>query len=292
MLRFFGFDTTENIPTKFFVDRLFNVRKASDKDGFLEDLIDLLNDTDIDIYIPVHSEECRVVAKREKELRRETKIRFMISPSRTFQVLDDKSNAYQALSKIGVRTPKIFEKSEEITSFPIVGKPKIGSGSKGFVKISNRDEFLQFQKENRDALFVEYITGSEYTVDAFFNSEGKLVTYNQRIRLKTLGGAAVITQNDFAVDVKNQIERISSAYKINGPANFQFFHTPESEVVFTDINLRFASGGLPLTVESGANIVELLILELLGYKYDPNKYQSDRKKRIMYRYFEEIFEEL
>lgn len=45
-----------------------------------------------------------------------------------------------------------------------------------------------------------------------------------------------------------------------------------------------------MSVESGSNIVKLLILELLGKPYNPSEFQSDRKKRIMYRYFEEMFE--
>jgi len=216
----------------------------------------------------------------------------LISPYHTFQELDNKANAYRSLSKLGIRVPKLFETEEQLETFPVAAKPQIGSGSKGFVKINSYDEYKQFKEKNPDALIVEFLTGEEYTVDAFFDSTGKLVTYNQRIRLKTMGGAAVITVNDFTIDVREYIERIATSYTIVGPANFQFFKTTDGEIVFTDINLRFASGGLPLSVASGANIVELLLLELLGLEYDSSKYQSDRKKRIMYRYFEEIFEEI
>jgi len=60
--------------------------------------------------------------------------------------------------------------------------------------------------------------------------------------------------------------------------------------LFTDVNLRFASGGLPLSVESGVNLVKLYVLEALGQPYNPSEFQSDRKKRTMYRYFEELYE--
>jgi carbamoyl-phosphate synthase large subunit len=291
-IELFGFDSNEYVPTKFFIDKFLVVRRASDKEVFLGDLITILNEYAIDIYIPVHSEECRVVSEYEDHIRKSSKAKFMLSPYRTFQELDNKANAYKSLSKLGIRVPKIFETEEQLETFPVAAKPQVGSGSKGFVKINSYDEYKQFKEKNPDALIVEFLTGEEYTVDAFFDNNGKLVTYNQRIRLKTMGGAAVITVNDFTIDVREYIERIAASHTIIGPANFQFFKTADGEIVFTDINLRFASGGLPLSVASGANIVELLLLELLGLDYDSSKYQSDKKKRIMYRYFEEIFEEI
>ena len=291
-IEIFGFDTTEEVPTKFFLDHLFIISRASEEHLFKQQLISILNEYKIDIYIPVHSEECRVVAKYQKEILEYTRTKFMISPYDTFKALDDKKVAYDVLNKIGVKTPKLYETYNEINNFPVVAKPRLGSGSKRFFLCNSIDEVEVIKKKYSDLIFMEYIDGTEYTVDAFFNKEGKLVTYNQRVRVKTLGGAAIITKNDFSIDIRNDIEKIALEYKMIGPVNFQFFYTPQNEIIFTDINLRFASGGLPLSIKSGANVIELLIMELLGKKYDPRRYQSDRKRRVMYRYFEEIFEEL
>lgn len=288
--KIFGFDVTSQIATRFFLDKLIILPPSNREKDFIEHLINTLNNYSIDIYIPVHSQECRVVSKYQNEILNQSKAKFMISPYDTFLMLDDKMEAYKALSKMGISTPKIYSSIEQIDNFPVVVKPRLGSGSKGLTLCYNIDELNLKKEQNRDVIFVEYINGVEYTTDAFFDFNSNLVTYNQRIRIKTLGGAAVITKNDFKVDVKDYIEKIGSKYKIIGPSNFQFFLKDNGEIVFTDINLRFASGGLPLSVESGANIVELLILELKGKKYDPKKYQSDKKPRVMYRYFEERFE--
>ena len=155
------------------------------------------------------------------------------------------------------------------------------------VETKEEFEFLKKQK----GIFLEFLNGTEYTVDAIFDQEGKLLGYNQRIRLKTLGGAAIVTQNNYEVDVGDYLALISSHYKIKGPANFQFFKTSENEIVFTDVNLRFPSGGLPLSVESGINIPLITIKLSLGENITPQECVPDRKKRTMYRYFEEIFEE-
>ncbi|MBZ4661740.1 MAG: hypothetical protein JG779_894 [Thermotoga sp.] len=289
-IEIYGFDVTTKIPTKFFLDKLFVLSRATEEENFIDQLIKILNREKIDIYIPVHSDECRIVSKHQGEISKRSHAKFMISPYETFKELDNKANAYRALKEIGLKTPKVYESPSDVTEFPVAVKPAVGSGSKKFFVCKTKEELEFVNKAYKDVLIMEYLEGKEYTVDTFFNREGKLITYNQRTRIKTLGGAAIISENDFSVDVREQIEKIASRYKIIGPANFQFFLTPNNDVVFTDINLRFASGGLPLSVVSGADIVKLLILELLEKPYDPTEFQSDRKKRVMYRYFEEIFE--
>lgn len=292
-IEIYGFDVTEKIATKFLLDNLFVISKASEKGTFIKQLINILNDIGIDIYIPIHSEECRVVSEYQKEISEKSCAKFMISPWETFKNLDNKEVAYRILRKIGIKTPEIFDSYLDVHRFPVVVKQKIGSGSKGFFACQSKEELELINKAYGNSVFiVEHIEGKEYTVDAFFNNSGQLVTYNQRVRIKTIGGAAIISENDFSVDVREQLEKIASEHKIVGPTNFQFFLTQEGEPIFTDINLRFASGGLPLSIESGANIVKLLILELTGKSYNLCEYQSDRKKRVMYRYFEEFFEVL
>ena len=288
-VRIFGTDVSPYVPTKKFLDKLILLPPSQSKE-FLSSLINVLNDYEIDLYIPTHSKEIREVSKNEEEIRNHTKSKFLVSPFSTFKSLDDKLEAYKLLSNIGINTPKIFKSVEEINEYPVLVKPRISSGSKGISMIDNPEELEHIFEKSSDVIVMEYLKGSEYTVDTFFDKEGRLITYNQRIRLKTLGGAAVITKNDFSIDVKNDLELIASNFVIKGPANFQFFYTNDGRKVFTDFNLRFPSGGLPLSVESGADIVRLLIMEILDLDYDPGEYQSDRRPRIMYRYFEEWYE--
>ena len=77
---------------------------------------------------------------------------------------------------------------------------------------------------------------------------------------------------------------------IKGSANFQFIIQDEIPYLI-DINLRFASGGLPLSIKSGLNIIELLIKDLYNIEFEEKDYKIDKKERIMYRYYEELFYE-
>ncbi len=287
----YGFDAESKNPTKFFVDKFFTVPNASNEEIFLNSLMNLLNKEKIDIYFPLHSKEIRVVSKFEDRIRNSTNTKFIVSPYQSFLALDNKRNLYESLNKLGIRVPKIYsnEISPSDEEFPLFFKPESGSGSKGTMAVDTRAEFEILKKQK--GLFLELLKGTEYTVDTICDQMGNLLGYNQRIRIKTLGGAAIITENNYEIDVGPYLQNIVKNFRVKGPANFQFFKTNKNEIVFTDVNLRFASGGLPLSVASGLNIPLLTVKLLLEDRIDLEECIPDKKNRIMYRYFEEIFEE-
>ena len=285
----YGFDAEDKNPTKFFVDKFFIIPSASDEEHFLSSLTSLLKNEKIDVYFPLHSKEIRVVSKFENFIRNSVDTKFIVSPYQSFVVLDNKRTLYESLKKLNLRTLRMYESDPSPDDFPIFFKPEIGSGSKGVMIIDNKEEFQILKKQK--GLFLELLKGTEYTVDAVFDQIGNLLGYNQRTRIKMLGGAAVITQNNYDVDIGPYLKIISENFKIKGPANFQFFKTAQNDIVFTDANLRFASGGLPLSVASGLNIPIITLKLLIGEKIDPKECIPDKKPRIMYRHFDEIFEE-
>ena len=135
---------------------------------------------------------------------------------------------------------------------------------------------------------MEYINGNEYTVDAAFGNSGELISYNQRIRKKQLGGATIYTYNDYSIDVKNQLMQISNQYLCKGIVNFQFILC-NNEAYFTDVNLRYASGGLPLSVKSGMDVVDILLGIMNGDNLKEKDYPMDRRRVVMYRHFDETY---
>jgi len=285
----YGFDAENKNPTKFFVDKFFIIPSASDEEHFLSSLTSLLKKEKIDVYFPLHSKEIRVVSKFEEFIRSAVDTKFIVSSYQSFVVLDNKRTLYESLKKLNLKTPKMYENDPNPDDFPIFFKPESGSGSKGTMVIDNKEEFQILKKQK--GLFLELLKGTEYTVDVVFDQIGNLLGYNQRTRIKMLGGAAVITQNNYDIDIGPYLKTISENFKIKGPANFQFFKTLQNDIVFTDANLRFASGGLPLSVASGLNIPIITLKLLLGDKIESKECIPDKKPRIMYRYFDEIFEE-
>lgn len=288
-VKLFGIDIDELNPSKFFLDGFFIVPKLQEEEKFIKYLIEILNKEKIDIYIPTLSKEIRVISKYEKKIRENTRSKFLVSPYESIKELENKERCYKNLKILNIKVPELYEKIEELR-FPVFMKPKYGSGSKNSMKIYNLDEYKFYTQKYNDVFFMENLEGKEYTIDTYFDKEGKLISYNQRERIKSNGGAVVITKNNYDYDFKNIILKLSKNYIIKGCANFQFIMQNGTPYLI-DINLRFASGGLPLSIKSGLNIIGLLIKDLYNIEFEEKDYKVDKKERTMYRYYEEFFYE-
>lgn len=282
-----GFDANEVNATKKFLDGFFILPRATD-DAFVDGLLKVLNENDIDYYFPTHSKETCVIAENEDYLRANWGGKFIVSPFDSYEKLDSKHNSNRYLAEAGVPVPKEITELLPADSYPVFMKPEIGSGSSKAQIIENRKLHGMFKELYPDACFFEYIKGQEFTVDCLFDNNGRLVAFNQRKRVKSMGGAVIITQNDYSFDIGPYLRKIEKAFTIKGCTNFQFI-LRDGIPYFTDVNLRYASGGLPLTVNSGIDIPKLL-LDILDGKEIGAIESNQAPDKIMYRYFEEWYE--
>lgn len=281
----FGADCSTISTGKFFVDKQFILSNSNSPD-FIDELIDLLNSQSIDFYIPTHSTEIRIVSKNEKVIRSNSNCDFIVSPYKTFLALESKRKLSENLASLGIPVPKIIFNS--YNNYPILMKQEYGSGGTGLQIIYTEEMRRSYYNYFKDsAVFFELVNGEEFTVDCMFDKQGNLLGYNQRKRIKTIGGAVSITQNYDDFNILPWLKIISNKWHFCGCVNFQYI-VKKNVPYFIDVNLRFPSGGLPLTVESGIDIPKLYYNiakgdVLVGI-------QKNNKYKTMYRYFEEIFE--
>lgn len=282
----YGADSADLSVGVHFMDRVFRLPAAGDP-GFLDALVDLINREKITYYFPTHSKEVRKIALLEQELQRRTNVKFLVSPIETFYKLESKEQACRSLTEAGIPTPRIL--TEEPVSYPVIMKGNIGSGGSSVIRVDNARVFRAYRETLEDVSFFEFIRGREYTADCVFDAEGVLLGCNVRERIKTIGGAAVICRNTPELDILPWIRKMEQLWKFRGCVNFQCI-VQDGIPYFTDINLRYPSGGLPLTVESGIRVPEMMIRLLNNETIRWGEYTVDPKIRMMYRYFEEIFE--
>lgn len=288
-LEVLGADCSLQNPAKFFIPTILKVPRASHS-LFVDSLCETLLREGIDCYIPTHSVETRVVSMNESLIReRCPDVSFMVSPFQTYEALDDKIRMVQELSRHGIPAPRYIRPEDVVhEAHPVFAKRVVGSGSNGARVLKDGKRAQEAALDPETALF-EYIKGDEFTIDCMFDDEGHLISYNQRRRIKTLGGAVVITKNDFSVDCMPWLKKFEKAWVFKGCVNFQCI-VKDGDPYFIDVNLRYPSGGLPLSVESGMDVPAMVMKILLHIPFDPQRYQSDRRDRTMYRVFEEMYE--
>lgn len=285
-IRIYGADSSDVSVGKYFVDRQYYLPKAGTPQ-FIEQLICLLEREQIDVYLPTHSLETEVIAANRKVLQDTVRTKFMVSPIETYKELNDKQAANLNLSAIGIPVPKLINGLAD--QYPIFMKKKVGSGSRGTLVIDNAVIHKAYLDTCQDVSFFQMIQGEEYTVDCLFDNNGKLLGYNQRKRIKTIGGAVSITQNSNEFNILPWLNKLAYRWTFCGCVNFQYI-LKNGSPYFIDINLRYPSGGLPLTVASGLDIPKLIVRMLCGEKITISMCKTKLTYRRMYRYFEEIFE--
>ena len=75
--------------------------------------------------------------------------------------------------------------------FPVFLKPDIGQGSKGTVLVQCAEEMNFYLDNNRSLLVLEYLPGTEYTVDCFTDRNGELKFVGARERARVANGISV-----------------------------------------------------------------------------------------------------
>lgn len=280
-----GIDANDN-AMHFFVHKFVKVPKSGDV-SYINILKEIIVSHKIDIYIPTHSKEISLVSGYVDELEELLGTKIVISPEKSITYFTDKYASYKGLADLGINVPKIIDSPGDITSFPIIMKPRTGSGGNGIFIVEAQEEY-EALKKRKNYFFTEYIKAPEYTIDCFFSGTSNLLGYNVRKRVKNIGGAVSITETAHDIVVKDTLDILRQNFSFVGAVNFQFFRKNEQNIFF-DFNIRPASGGMPLTVQLGLNIPELLIKEALRQPV-PETICMSNKHMTMYRYFKETYE--
>lgn len=284
-----GADASLHHVARPFLDEFVPLPAVADPD-FREALTDLLICHRIDCYIPTHSQEIRAVAKHETWIRERWGGNFLVSPYETYLNLDGKRTSTESLRRIGIPVPRIIEAPGPEVPYPVFMKPDEGSGSKRAQAVESEILHREYARLYPDCGFYQLVRGTEYTVDCVFDTGGRLLAYNQRVRLKNMGGAVIISRNSYDFDILPYLKKLESAFIIKGCVNFQYILS-EGVPYFTDVNLRYAAGGLPLTVESGIDVPRILLDIWAGRPLDYIR-SCGAEGKTMYRYFEEWYNTL
>jgi carbamoyl-phosphate synthase large subunit len=287
LYRIIAIDMSEITPLRKWVDAFYVVPSVKDKE-YIPSVQQIVSKEKVDIIIPVTSYDVNIYSQKNiQDGFRD--VRMLVMNNQDNDIFSNKETCYKYLSELGIRTPEIYHSIDDAV-FPCILKPVVGSGSKNTVKIENTKDYNYWSEKVKDHILIEYLAGKEYTVDCLFNNDGKCLGANVRERIKTTGGGATITRNDYTQDINETIKTLENTGKIKGPVNFQFKRLNSGDCCIFDFNTRFASGGLPLTVKSGFDIPIKLSQLLLNEQVEAWYPQQSNNGLTMIRYYEEYFE--
>jgi carbamoyl-phosphate synthase large subunit len=269
----------------YMADKYFVVPKANNP-NFITTILKICRKERVQIIIPTFSFELPFFAKNKTIIEKEG-IKMAISDYENFLITEDKLRTYEYFKKWKIPFPKVYtenEIQEKKVKFPVIIRPINASGSRDVVKANNWEELYFFKKYIKNSFVQEFVEGEEYTIDGINDLKGKMIAASPRIRLETKGGLAVKSITANSPQMVKFTKKIVEGFKIKGPFNVQCIKKGK-EIKFIEVNSRFPSGGLPLTVKAGLNIPLILVKLLLGHKIKKPKIKPNV---VMTRYWEAI----
>ncbi len=190
-------------------------------------------------------------------------INLIISSEALVSLCRDKRLTAGLFSQLGIDSPEIYDRSA--IQFPCFGKPYDGSCSVGATVIQSSAMLADSMLADEKMMFMELIDGShtEFTVDAYYDRNGRLVCFVPRQRIEVRGGeiSKGVTRQHYVYDyLLSKLHELKGA---RGCITLQLFANEQADrFAALEINPRFG-GGYPLSYSAGANYPGWLIDEYL-----------------------------
>jgi carbamoyl-phosphate synthase large subunit len=237
-----GCDVADGIGRNF-VDHFFSVPMASDA-GYLAALEKICQEEAISAVVPASEAEMGVLSTARSSA---FAVPVVCQPAEWIDTFADKLNCMSALSG-KLPLPRFADAQDEGAAhalaercgFPLVLKPRRGSGSRNLRHIRNYDELRAHLKDVTPAIVQEYICdhGGEFSAGLFATESVTSVIIFRR-RLDGIGCswfAETVEDNE----IQQQCLRFAQVSKLRGAANLQFRKNARG-IFLLEVNARFSS---------------------------------------------------
>lgn len=255
-----------------------------DTPDFVERLNAIIDEHHIDFIVPAHDSVVLALAKASNSGSLHCPV--LTSPLRTCETARSKAKTYEALKGI-VPTPRVFAPEDlKEENLPVFLKPDVGQGSKGTYRATSLEQVKFYQQLDPSLLILEYLPGSEYTIDCFTDRRGRLLFCEGRERHRIWGGISVNSTTVNDPRFRDLAERISQALEFRGAWFFQVKESLSNDLLLMEIAPRIA-GTMGLVRCKGVNLPLLGLFDLSGLDVSvtENDYDItiDRALHNMYR---------
>ncbi len=264
-LEIYGGDSSATAPALHFCDKRVSLPLIRDR-AYIPFLVDFCKKEKIDALIPTIDTDLLPLAEN-KALFASTRV--IISAPDKIRVCRDKRFTAGYFQSVGLKSPMPEEVVSRYTAgFPAFIKPKDGSSSINAYRADSMDELKALAEMVPDYIIEPFVSGTEYTVDAFCDFQGSPVFITPRIRLAVRAGEVLKTKIDQDETIIGEMKRLLADFKACGAITVQLIRDAASgEDYYIEINPRYG-GGAPLSMKAGADSAEAMLRLLRGESLD------------------------
>ncbi len=200
----------------------------------------------------------------------------------------DKYEAHLLLERLGLPSPPtVLPGEEQPESFPVMVKPRRGSGARSIHLARDEEEAAFFVSYVPEPVMVQrWMDGPELSIDCLSDLDGRCLNAIPRTMLESRGGESIKGTVIADAELVELGRRVVEALAVRGPCTVQVFRDREIGLGITDVNTRFG-GAFPAPMYAalpGRTYPELIARMAAGERVEPHVGEF-RAGRTFTRYF-------
>jgi carbamoyl-phosphate synthase large subunit len=185
----------------------------------------------------------------------------------------DKYEAHLLLQRLGLPSPPTVLPGEPVEHFPVMVKPRQGSGARSIHRADDAraaEFFVSYVAE--PTMVQRLMDGPEFSIDCLSDLYGRCLNAIPRTMIESRGGESIkgtVIADGELVDLGR---RVVEALQVRGPCTVQVFRDKEIGLAITDVNTRFG-GAFPAPMYAalpGCTYPELIVRMARGEELEPH----------------------
>jgi carbamoyl-phosphate synthase large subunit len=185
----------------------------------------------------------------------------------------DKYEAHLLLQRLGLPSPPTVLPGEPAPSYPVMVKPRQGSGARSIHRADDpaaAEFFVAYVKE--PTMVQRLMDGPEFSIDCLSDLGGRCLNAIPRTMIESRGGESI---KGTVIADRELIElgaRVVETLGVRGPCTVQVFRDQEIGLGITDVNTRFG-GAFPAPMYAalpGRTYPELIARMARGERIEPH----------------------
>ena len=259
-------DPSPLAPAQYAADLRVAPPRIDDPD-YVPFLLDLCGQHNVGAVVPLTDLDLEVLATARPQLPA-----FTPDPEIARDTFD-KYEAHLLLERHGLPSPPTVLPPAEPESYPVMVKPRQGSGARSIHPAADRAEmefFISYVKE--PVMVQKLMQGPEFSIDLLSDLDGRCLNAIPRTMIESRGGESIkgtVTKDDELIELGRSVVE---ALGVRGPCTVQAFRDRDIGLGITDVNTRFG-GAFPAPMYAalpGRTYPELIVKMARGESVEPH----------------------
>jgi carbamoyl-phosphate synthase large subunit len=185
----------------------------------------------------------------------------------------DKYETHLLLSRLGLPSPPTVLPGDPVDSFPVMVKPRWGSGARSIHRADDVRAAEFFVEYIREPVMVQrFMDGPEFSIDVLCDLGGRCLNAIPRTMIESRGGESIKGRVIADPELIDLGRRVAETLRFRGPSTIQVFRDKEIGLGITDVNTRFG-GAFPAPMYAalpGRTYPELIVRMARGERVEPH----------------------